>query len=187
MELENILRHIGPLPATALRELAGLARLVTFPKGHVLLKAHKVERSLYFIQKGIVRAFAPNEGSDITFWFGKEGDPILSMRSYVYQEPGYENIELLEDCALYRWDTQALQRLFENNVDIANWGRRLAERELIKTEERLIGRTGRSAQQRYQELLRESPELLQRISLGHIASYLGITPVSLSRIRSQRH
>jgi CRP-like cAMP-binding protein len=77
-----------------------------------------------------------------------------------------------------------LQQLFETDIAMANWGRRFAEKELIKTEERLISRQFRTATERYQELMQQQPGLLQRVSLGHIASYLGITQVSLSRIRA---
>ena len=107
------------------------------------------------------------------------------MRSYVEELPGYEDIELLEACELYELKTEQLQHLFEEDIHIANWGRKFAEQELIKTEERLIQRQFRTASDRYKELLLNHPDLIQRIQLGHIASYLGITQVSLSRIRAE--
>lgn len=107
------------------------------------------------------------------------------MKSYVENERGYEDIELLEDCELYELKTEKLQKLFEEDLYIANWGRKFAEKELIKTEERLISRQVKSATIRYQELLSNSPSLIQRVQLGYIASYLGITQVSLSRIRAE--
>lgn len=96
-----------------------------------------------------------------------------------------EDIELLEDCELYELKIQNLQKLFEKDIFIANWGRRFAEQELIKTEERLISRQFRTARERYKELLKNNSDLIQRVQLGHIASYLGITQVSLSRIRAE--
>nr|WP_221284724.1 Crp/Fnr family transcriptional regulator [Mucilaginibacter sp. SP1R1] len=158
---------------------------ITLPKGYILFEAHKTERSVYFIKKGIVRAYLYQNDNEVTFWFGKEGDAIISMRSYVENKPGYENIELLEECVLYRIKTQDLQKLFEEDLYIANWGRRFAEIELIKTEERLISRQFSMAADRYKAILINSPELIQRVQLCHIASYLGITQVSLSRIRSE--
>jgi len=158
---------------------------VSFPKGHILLEADKVETAIYFIRQGIVRAYANYADNEITFWFGREGDTILSMRSYVENRKGYENIELLENCDLYKLQTSSLQALFEEDIHMANWGRKLAEQELIKTEERLISRQVRTASERYRELLRSHPHLIRRVPLGHIASYLGITQVSLSRIRAE--
>lgn len=106
------------------------------------------------------------------------------MRSYVSNQKGYEDIELLENCELYLLKTSDLQKLFEKDIHIANWGRKFAEQELIKTEERLISHQFQTATERYKELLKENPDLIQRVKLGHIASYLGITQVSLSRIRA---
>jgi CRP-like cAMP-binding protein len=185
MEIAEIINRIYPLPQAAMQRMQACVAEVTFPKGHMLLKANRVEQVMYFIKKGIVRAFSEYEESEITFWFGREGDPVLSMKSYVEKEKGYEHIELLEECTLYEIETAHLEQLFNEDIHIANWGRRLAEKELIKTEERFISRQCRTATERYKELIKESPHLLQRVQLGHIASYLGITQVSLSRIRAE--
>jgi CRP-like cAMP-binding protein len=141
--------------------------------------------TVYFIRKGFVRAYAYTGDHEVTFWFGREGEPVLSMKSYVQQQKGYEDIELLEDCELYEIKAADLQRLFQEDIHIANWGRRFAEQELVRTEERLISRQFRTATERYKELLKENPDLVQRVALGNIASYLGITQVSLSRIRAE--
>lgn len=90
----------------------------------------------------------------------------------------------MEDCQLYRLDTHQLHQLFLNDIEIANWGRLLAERELVKTEKRLIDQQFLPAKERYQKLLQENPSLIHRVPLGHIA-YLGIAQVSLSRIRAE--
>lgn len=185
MELDQILNRIYPLSQPAQLRLAAYARELSYPKGHILLRAGKVERSLFFIRKGMVRAYSTFSDAEVTFWFGKEGDTVISMKSYVAGQKGYEDIELLEDCELYALKIKDLQKLFAEDIQVANWGRKFAEQELIKTEERLISRLFLTATERYQELLLNSPGLLQRVPLGQIASYLGITQVSLSRIRAQ--
>ncbi|MFA8434281.1 MAG: Crp/Fnr family transcriptional regulator [Marinifilaceae bacterium] len=185
MEIEQILYKIYPLSEASLLRLKECITDVKHSKGHILLRADKIENSIYFIKKGIVRAFADLSDNEITFWFGKEGDPVISMKSYIENKKGYEYIELLEDCELYELKTTKLQQLFKDSTDIANWGRKLAEKELIKTEERLIARQFRTATERYNDLLKDHPDLIQRVQLGYIASYLGITQVSLSRIRAK--
>lgn len=185
MKIEVILDKIHPLPKTSKRSLLGHITEIAYPKGHILIRAEKVETKIFFIKQGIVRAYANSGDTEVTFWFGKEGDTAISMKSYVENLQGYENIELLEDCKFYELKTKSLQQLFEQDIHIANWGRKFAEQELIKTEERLIGRQFRTAMERYQELLNTHPDLIQRVQLGHIASYLGITQVSLSRIRAE--
>ncbi len=184
MDISTILDHIYKLPEQSKLALQNNSSEINFPKGHILFKANKVESNIYFIKKGLVRAFVDRD-NEVTFWFGKEGETVLSMKSYVEEEPGYETIELLEDCELYELKTENLKKLFEQDVHIANWGRKFAEKELIKTEERLISRQFKNASERYLELMKDHPELLQRVQLGHIASYLGITQVSLSRIRAE--
>src|SRR5690554_3013427 len=157
MTIDQILNQIYNLPKTSLELLKDCILEVSFPKGTILLRADKVEKDIYFIKKGIVRAYSDTEDNEITFWFGREGETIISMKSYVENQKGYENIELLENCELYK----------------------------IKTEERLISRQFKTATERYKELLKENPDLIQRVQLGYIASYLGITQVSLSRIRAE--
>ena len=184
MELDQIIDTIYPL-ASASKNLIKKSIVETkFPKGHILFRANKIETSIYFIKKGIARAYAYSDENEITFWFGKEGDPIVSMQNYVNNKKGYEDVELLEDCELYELKTEKLQQLFLKDIHIANWGRKFSEFELIKSEERLISLQFNTATQRYLALLENYPSIIQRVQLTHIASYLGITQVSLSRIRA---
>lgn len=183
--IEEILNQVAIIPPASQKKLLDKISEVRFSKGHLLLKTDSIEKHIYFIKKGIVRAYAPTPDADVTFWFGKEGQTIISMRSYVENKPSYETIELLEDCELYQLDTEVLHQLYDEDIHIANWGRKFAEQELIKVEERLIQHQFLSATERYLELLKHQPDLIQRIQLGHIASYLGITQVSLSRIRAE--
>jgi len=185
MKIDQILDKIYPLSEASKLMFKKCVAEVRHPKGYILLRADKIETSIYFIKQGIVRAYAQTADNEITFWFGKEGDPIVSMKSYVENQKGYEDVEILEDCELYQIKTKNLQNLFDEDIHIANWGRKFAERELVKTEERLISRQFRTAKERYKELLENSPDLIQRVQLGHIASYLGITQVSLSRVRAE--
>lgn len=184
MNIDTILDQIFTLPEESKSVLKNLISEVEFPKDTVIIKAGKVEKTIYFIKKGIVRAFVPQENQDLTFWFGKESAVVLPMKSYVDNHQNYENIQLLEDCILYQLKIDDLRQLFETDINIANWGRKLAEKELVKTEELFISRQFKTASQRYEELLTKQPEIIQRVQLGYIASYLGITQVSLSRIRS---
>ena len=157
---------------------------VELKKGTIILESDKIEKKLYFIRSGVVRAFTINDGDEVTFWFGEEGSSIISMRSYVENKTSYESIELLEDCILYEIKISDLNNLYETNLEIANWGRKLAEIELIKTEERLIELQLGTASDRYSKLLQNNPSIINRVKLGYIASYLGISQVQLSRIRA---
>ncbi|MDQ1096017.1 MULTISPECIES: Crp/Fnr family transcriptional regulator [Chryseobacterium] len=185
MDIEEILDRIYSLPQASKIRLKQAVTEVSYPKNFILMEGSKVIPYVYFIKKGMVRAYAAAEDRDITFWFGKEGEPVVSMKSYVEKRPGYEYIELLEDCILYRIETESLTDLYQEDIHIANWGRRFAEKELVKTEELIISRQFKTAAECYRDLIRDKPDLLQRVQLGHIASYLGITQVTLSRIRAE--
>ncbi|MCK0132100.1 Crp/Fnr family transcriptional regulator [Flavobacteriaceae bacterium F08102] len=184
MDINQIIDTIYPLTTNSKNLLKESIIKTKLPKGHVLFKANEIESTMYFIKKGIVRAYAYSDDNQITFWFGKEGSPIVSMQSYVNNQKGYEEVELLEDCELYALKTDKLQQLYLKDFQIANWGRKFAEFELIKSEERLISLQFNTATERYLALLKNYPSILQRVQLAHIASYLGITQVSLSRIRA---
>lgn len=185
MDISQILNRIHLLPGASEQMLKDHISETAFPKGYILFKNNRVETSIYFIKRGIVRAYTETADTDITFWFGREGEAIISMKSYVANQRGYERVELLENCALYELKSKDLQDLFNRDIHIANWGRKFAEQELLKTEERLISRQFRTAKERYKDLLKNNPGLIQRVQLGYIASYLGITQVSLSRIRAE--
>lgn len=185
MEIDEILERIHPLPTRSRAALKAHISEVQYPKGHILIRAGRVEKTLYFIRRGIVRAYSDADRGDVTFWFGQEGDVVVSMKSYVSAQPGYEHVETLESCDLYQMKAQDLETLFASDIHIANWGRKLIGHEMIKTEERLISMQFKTAQERYLDLMSATPDLLQRVQLCHIASYLGITQVSLSRIRAE--
>lgn len=179
------IKSIYPLTDTHLNLLLDELKVTELPKNHLIISAGKIERSLYFIESGIARAYLDGPDNRITFWFGMEGDLIFSYHSYINNQPGYEHIELLENSKVYELKTEALINLYNQHTELANWGRKLAELELINTEERYIARLFKSARERYIELMQTYPTLVQRIQLGHIASYLGVTQVTLSRIRAE--
>ncbi|MEG2100856.1 MAG: Crp/Fnr family transcriptional regulator, partial [Flavobacterium sp.] len=97
MKLDQILDNILPIPETSKRLLQDCIEEKSYSKGHILLRADKIETTIYFIKKGIARAYSNQNDNEATFWFGKEGDTILSMKSYVVYQKGYEDVELLED------------------------------------------------------------------------------------------
>jgi len=186
MSIQEIVNNIHPLPELSMDKLDALIDEVTFPKGHLLFSANKIEHDIFFIKSGLVRAYtATNEGA-VTFWFGIEGDAVFSVKNYLLSERSYENIELLEPGELYQLDSRQLKALYDQDIFIANWGRKLIELEFLRSERRLISMQFRTAAERYEELMDTNAHLLNRVPLGYIASYLGIAQVSLSRIRGAK-
>lgn len=182
----QLFTRYAALPTQSLDKLLAIATRKCFMKGELLLQAGKVENTLYILEKGLVKAYETRaDGHDVIFWFGMEGDVVLSMNSYVNQQPGYENVGILEDnSTVWSFPIMQLSELYETDIHLANWGRRVAEHELLRTEKVLLSRLFKTATERYQDLSLHHPALLQRVSLGDIASFLGMTQVSLSRIRA---
>lgn len=186
MELTEILNNVYPLPPLSLNLMAEKVQVLEVGKGTLVVEADKICRDVYFVAQGIVRAYCYAKGRDITFWIGEEGSVALSMQSYVNGLPGYENIVTIEDCTLYKISTEELHLLYKQDIHLANWGRKFAEKEILRAEKSLIPQLFTTGSERYEQLLRQQPRLLNRIPLENLASYLGITPVSLSRIRSRK-
>ncbi len=107
------------------------------------------------------------------------------MKDLYHDEPGYEYVELLEDCELYAIRIDELNQIYETNIEIANWGRIIHQECLLYMDIHHINRLYLPAKERYEQLLREQPDVIHRAQLGYIASFLGMTPQHLSRLRSE--
>lgn len=182
--VSNQIDSILPLPTVERELLLSRLQRMEVAKGKLIISAGKIGHHVYFIEGGLARAFCENQRGQTTIWFGQEGDVMLSYLSFFKDQPGYESIELLENAVLYRISSKDLQELYRQHIHIANWGRKFAEYELLKAEQRFMDLQFKTATERYQDLLANSPAILKRVQLGYIASYLGITQVSLSRIRA---
>ena len=88
MTIDEILDNIHPLPAASKQTIKQYITAINYPKGHILFKADKIKMTVYFIKKGFVRAYAYQNDHEVTFWFGKEGEPVISMKSYVENQKG---------------------------------------------------------------------------------------------------
>lgn len=185
MNIYDIIDNTYKLPQASKEAFLKDASEVIYPKGFHLFWANRKNSKFYLIQKGMIRAYTNHSDKEVTFWFGKEGDAIFPMQTLYDNQPGYENIELLEDSVLYELSVDKLHELYSIDIHIANWGRKFAEKECIKSEKQFISRQFKTSLERYQELITEYPDITQRVSLGIVASYLGISQVSLSRIRAK--
>ena len=186
-EMEDFIkkiRSVYPLSDKALNLFMENMERVSFSKGSLLITEGTIEQYTYLIVKGFARGFFYKDGRDITIWFASQGMTLLSMNAYMNASAGYENIELLEDCELLKISNDVLNRLFEENIEVANWGRRMSDVVVLNLEKLFMERYFLSAAERYHLLVERNPEILQRSPLRHIASYLGISQVSLSRIRA---
>lgn len=157
----------------------------TFPKKSVLLKVNQKENHLSYVEKGIIRFYIPNEQEDLTFGFSFSGNFVSAYDSFLTQTPSTYQLETITETVMWSLTYEDLQEIY-SETEIGNKIGRLASEELfLKKSTRELTLLTNSAEQRYLNLFSEQPHLLQLIPLKYIASYIGITPQALSRIRKR--
>ena len=159
---------------------------VYLKKGEYLLKEGKVCKQMSFVNKGSLRTcYFTDKGDEVTHCFRIENTFVSSYRSFILQEPSFLSIIALEETELLVIDYNNLQQLYESSMTWQKIGRLLAERAYISMEEYASVLNNESAKEKYLRLLDEQGEILQKVNVEHIASYLGVTRRTLSRIRQE--
>ena len=160
--------------------------LCCFPKKYCLIEADKYCKSAYFIEKGMTRSFWLVNGEEITTSFSCEGGIVFSMDELYYDRVSEEFVETLEEVTAYRLALSDLNRLFATNLELANWGRIIHQNEYRRLHRSHRDRLALSASERYEAFCHQFPQVCRRAQLGYIASYLGITLSTLSRLRAAK-
>jgi CRP-like cAMP-binding protein len=154
-------------------------------EGGYFLQNGKTCKEIAFVEKGLLRLYYLNDGKEITNCFCKENTISTSYTSLITQNKSQKAIQAVEPTELIVFSYFSLQKLYDKNVFWQQLGRLAAESELITIEVYNRFLTDLSATERYELLLKEDPELLQRVPLNYLASYLQIAPETLSRIRKK--
>ena len=157
---------------------------VRFKKREVIVQEGTKNTNLYLIKEGIWRGHYLKDGVDTSIWFASKGEATFSVWGYADNSYSQISIEAMSDSIAYCISKAALNELYSTSIGLANLGRRLMEHQLLTTENWLISAGSPRAKERYLTLIKETPELLLHVPLKYIASYLWITPQSLSRIRA---
>lgn len=165
-------------------EILKFISLIKKPKGTKLFSEGKRHSNFYFIIKGTAKSYYLKDGKEVCLWFAFENDTLGSIMTY-NGEPSNETIELLEDSELICYKSDALKRLAKENLAVSNLSYKMLEEHALFLEYRLQQLLFMSSKERYENLLKAAPEVFQRVSLTDIASYLGVSRETLSRIRKQ--
>lgn len=159
---------------------------ITFEKNEYLLKEGQVEKKYWFIQTGFLRSYiVDTEGNDITFNLYAEGDVVIDYPSIFFFAPTRENIQALTDTVCWEIDVDSFQELFSTVPNYREQQKGLLVGSYFALKEHSISLIADQAKDRYLKLLKDKPHIIQNVSLKHIATYLGITDTSLSRIRKE--
>ena len=183
-ELLQYLNSIHSLSEDLLAYLTTHLKTKHLDKKEYLLKKGHTSRDICFIGQGMLRCFYLIDDKEVSSWFMKEGDVIVSVESFFNQSPSYEAIQALEECTLYYITYDELQFIFRNFMEFNFIGRVLIEKYYTLSERRLYSLRMQKAQDRYKYLMDHHPELILRVPSKHLASYLGIAEPTLSTIKS---
>lgn len=161
-------------------------RLATLKKKAFFVEYGNVCEDIGLIVSGSMRYFQHKDGSEITGYFSIENEFVTSYKSFVTQMPANHFIQAIEDTELVLLSFDSLQQLYNHKLlsyKMERFGRLIAEYLICCYDDRLNSFIIQSPEERYLDLLSSRPDIIQRIPQHHIANFLGITPVSLSRIR----
>lgn len=156
------------------------------PSRTILLNEGEIAKQAFYIEKGCLRICFNNNGKDITFQFFFEGESVSSIESFQTSQPSLFTIESIEPCIIYSISKKDFQKIIETSIGIKQQIEEHTFRRLIFYQKLFLSRIKDNPEKRYLDLLANNPKILLRIPQHYIASFLGITSVSLSRIRNRR-
>lgn len=181
------LNALHPMDEALSERIQSIATVTSYPKKSFLLRDGQVCDKACMVVQGLARAYYVNEGKDITSRFMGEGFIITSWISYYQQKPGDECIEVLEDTTLACIDYKDIQKLYIDFPQFNIIGRKQTEYALYISELRTRMLRKHTAEEKYIFFLENHPDLIMRVQLKYIATYLGMNEETLSRIRSRYH
>lgn len=156
------------------------------PAKTILLSEGEISKQAFYIEQGCLRVCFNNNGKDVTFQFFFEGESVSSIESFRTNQPSLFTIESIEPCIIYALSKEDLQIIIESSTSIKQQIEEHTFQRLIFYQKLFLSRIKDNPEKRYLDLLENNPKILLRVPQHYIASFLGITSVSLSRIRNRR-
>ena len=153
-------------------------------KGDIMLEEGEIDSGIILVGKGMLRQFDFKNGKDVTEHFSYEGCVLMCIESMMKQEPSRLIVEALEPVVIYELPFLQLQKLVEVSIEMNRFYRKVLEYSLIISQIKADSWRFETARERYSQLMNTHPEIIKRAPLAHIASYLLMTPETLSRVRS---
>lgn len=182
------LQQFAELPPEELEKLQGLADSNVFGKSCHLIELQSSCRHVHFVQSGLARHYYYDiHGNEVTTWFSETGSLITDFAAFTTGRPTSFQVEALSELHTLSLTQQALQHLFDHSKQWERIGRLLNQHYLIMLIERSNSMAVKSARQRYEAFCESSPHLFNEVPLKHIASFLGITLETLSRLRGDKY
>ncbi len=182
--IENIKAYI-PLNDNEIQLLQEAVVKKNYQKNEIIFTEGKISDEIYFVTKGCVRLFYNVDGNDKTAFFYTEGQFICAGESYTFNIPAIENYQAIEQTELFVFGKSKIERLLKEVPKLEVIARIATENELITCQKVIASFVTKSAEQRYIDLLHTNGELFHRVPQHYIASFLGVSPETLSRIKTR--
>lgn len=183
--IKKNIRQFYPVSDRSVNELSKYLVKKDFPARQLIIEGGKMNNYVYFIEKGLCRSYCIIDEEEVTTWFSREGDITFALLALYRNEPGFEFVETLEPTTVHMIKIADLNKLYTTNIDMANWSRVVHQECVLSLQTRRIERLQKSAKERYEILLNEQPDLFAQVKLGYLASFLGMTPQHLSKMRAE--
>lgn len=184
--LQKAITEISPLSIESGESFFGAWKHWSTSKDFFLVREHAVCDYIYFIKKGIARIYYYKNDKEITEWIAMDGQFFLSITSFFERIPSYLIIQTIEPSEVYGVHHNDFMSLADRYHDVERLLRKMVTGSLILSQVRMDSIQFETAHQRYERLVKNSPQIIQRVPLSYIASFLGITLETLSRIRSSK-
>lgn len=186
MKLQEYFKNIKSMSDEKTDLIAKYFKTETLHKGTLIIQEGKTSKKSYFLESGIIRCYIIDlNGDEVTTRFFSAPDFLNDYLSFFEQKPSEENYELITDCVVYSINYDNVQHCFHNIPEFREWGRMLLTLNYNYIKNRMISFHKETAPKRYLNLKKSNPEIIEQVPLHIIASYLGITKHSLSRIRKK--
>ena len=187
--MEAIFKHVYQhflLSDEDVEKIAAAHEKVMFEKGKIFLSESNIMNEYYILESGIARAFVLDyDNNEITTEFFSENDIVIVPASLFQRIASQESLQAITDCVMWKINFDQFQELFHNISGFSEWGRLWFTYQLFTVKKRSLDMIMETAKTRYLNLVKEKPQILQNVPLKQIASYLGVTDTSLSRIRKE--
>ncbi len=181
--VESIQIKYASLSTDCINELIGQLQIRSFAKNEIFVKEGQFSKKAYFIITGSARAYYYKNDKDVTDWFAFESEFICPIVSFFSDKPSPHYIQALEDSTLVEISKEAIDKLAKTHCELESLMKAIVTETMLKQQKRISSILFYSAEDKYKQLLEEYPTILSRIPLTHIASHLGMTLETLSRVR----
>jgi len=183
--IENYLKENFPLPAQTMKEVTEKFIREEIPKGDFYIKSGRPALKLGFIESGLVRIYAATYEKEVTQWISTPGYFITELSSFIFQNPARLHLQALEDCVIWSITKDDHQLLCKKFIEWNEVDKKFIAKCFVTLEDRIFSHLYMTAEERFKQLMDNQPELFNQVPLQYLASMLGMTPETLSRMRKK--